>query len=295
MTVVAAGREELLRILLAIPRIHRVNADQISVVELHGTTNRNFRIGTPLGQFALRLASFDGAGFVNRAWETETTRLAGEAGIGPALIYADPEKGIILTEWVDGSPLTASVVRQDSRVVERVAGALSTLHRSGLAFPRRFDACAILDRYQRSVSASGQAQPPWPPPVADALDRARRSLSDARYAAVPSHCDPVPHNFLDAGERMVLVDWEYAGMNDPAWDLAYFALESGLDRPGLETLLEAYDLGAVDAGRVRSYQLVAACMGVLWSKLRDPGGQDEAMSEWAAARLSAAQSLACEF
>ncbi len=295
MTGFAAERDELLRILVAIPPFHRVGADRISIVELHGTTNRNFRIDTPLGRFALRLPSFDGAGFVNRAWETETARLAGQAGIGPVLIYADPETGTMVSEWVDGSPLTASTVRQDSRVVERVAGALAMLHRSGLSFPRHFHAFAIVNRYQRSVSASGQAACPWPAPVTDALDKVRRSLSDARYEEVPSHCDPVPHNFLDTGERIVLVDWEYAGMNDPAWDLAYFALESGLDRPGLETLLEAYDLGALDGGRVRSYQLVAACMGVLWSKLRDPGGQDEAMSEWAAARLLAAESLAGEF
>ena len=45
---------------------------------------------------------------------------------------------------------------------------------------------------------------------------------------MPSHCDLVPANCLDDGSRTQLVDWEYAGMNDPAWDLAYFALEGAL-------------------------------------------------------------------
>jgi thiamine kinase-like enzyme len=53
-------------------------------------------------------------------------------------------------------------------------------------------------------------------------------------------------NFIAAGRRLWIVDWEYAGMGDPAFDLANFAVNNGLDEPGDAELLEAYgggDLG----------------------------------------------------
>jgi thiamine kinase-like enzyme len=91
-----------------------------------------------------------------------------------------------------------------------------------------------------------------------------------------------------------LVDWEYAGMNDPAWDLAYFALEAELAPDAVEAFVATYGDDRVAVERLRSYQLVAAALGVLWSDLRDPVGEDPVLAEWALARLHFAESLAAQ-
>ena len=58
-----------------------------------------------------------------------------------------------------------------------------------------------------------------------------REALDAHPAALaPCHCDPLCENFLDAGERMWIVDWEYSGMNDPLWDLGDLSVEAGFTR-----------------------------------------------------------------
>jgi len=44
----------------------------------------------------------------------------------------------------------------------------------------------------------------------------------AAISVVACHCDPLCENFLDTGERMWIVDWEYSGMNDPMWTSAIF-------------------------------------------------------------------------
>src|SRR5207248_773593 len=61
----------------------------------------------------------------------------------------------------------------------------------------------------------------------------------------PCHDDLLAANFIHDGERVWIVDWEYAGMGDPAFDLANFAVNNDLDEDGDRALLEAYG-GGVD-------------------------------------------------
>ncbi len=57
---------------------------------------------------------------------------------------------------------------------------------------------------------------------------------------MPCHCDPLCENFLDTGERMYIIDYEYAGNNDPMWDLGDLSVEGGFDAEQDAALLRAY-------------------------------------------------------
>jgi thiamine kinase-like enzyme len=67
------------------------------------------------------------------------------------------------------------------------------------------------------------------------MSSAKRRPSRAALSANPTpelvacHCDPLCENFLDTGERIFIVDWEYSGMNDPMWDLGDLSVEGGFD------------------------------------------------------------------
>src|SRR5262249_5602542 len=72
-------------------------------------------------------------------------------------------------------------------------------------------------------------------------------LIEARRGRIPlrpCHDDLLAANFIHDGERVWIVDWEYAGMGDPAFDLANYAVNNGLDEEGDRTLLAAYGDGA---------------------------------------------------
>ena len=86
-----------------------------------------------------------------------------------------------------------------------------------------------------------------------------RAALDAHPAPLaPCHCDPLCENFLDTGERMWIVDWEYSGMNDPMWDLGDLSVEAELRRRQDEEMLRAYFGGAAAGGR----------RGAAWSSTR---------------------------
>ena len=72
----------------------------------------------------------------------------------------------------------------------------------------------------------------------------KRPMSYAKFwqakpaALAPCHCDPLAENFIDTGERVYVVDWEYAGMNDPMWDLGDLSVEAEFGPEQDQVLLE---------------------------------------------------------
>ena len=103
-------------------------------------------------------------------------------------------------------------------------------------------------------------------------------LSERPAALAPCHNDPLAENFLDARGRMYLVDWEYAGMNDPMWDLGDLSVEAGFGPEQDEALLRAYFEGAPPAeqrGRMVLAKGLCDLVWTLWGLLagdeRQPG------------------------
>lgn len=84
-----------------------------------------------------------------------------------------------------------------------------------------------------------------------------------------THIDAVPDNFLFTegkdGEELRLIDWEYAGMQDPHVDIAMFCIYSLYDRQQVDELIQVYFQGdCPEETRIKIYCYIAAC-GLLWS------------------------------
>src|SRR5207253_941070 len=125
-----------------------------------------------------------------------------------------------------------------------VGAALRAVHH-GPPFPGRFDAFRVVEAYAATAAARGVRVPPAYPRAKDVADRieARRGRPPRR----PCHNDLLNANFIDDGERLWIVDWEYAGMGDPYFDLGSFAVNHELDEGCEAELLDAYGCGDPDA------------------------------------------------
>ena len=103
----------------------------------------------------------------------------------------------------------------------------------------------------------------------------RRTLAARPSRWVACHCDPLCENFLDTGERMWLVDWEYSGMNDPMWDLGDLSVEGQFDDAQDEALLAAYfdgDVPAQERGRMVIYKAMCDYLWTLWGLIQLANG-----------------------
>ncbi|HMO08878.1 MAG TPA: phosphotransferase family protein, partial [Paracoccaceae bacterium] len=149
--------------------------------------------------------------------------------------------------------------------------ALARLHRSGAVFPARFELFAMVDRYLDVLAPRDVTLPDGYHDVLEAAQAVRAALDRAPVAPVACHCDPLCENFLDAGDRMWIVDWEYAGMNDPMWDLGDLSVEAGMDAAPEAAMLTAWFGGEpppAALGRVTAYKAMCDLLWTLWGLIQ---------------------------
>jgi aminoglycoside phosphotransferase (APT) family kinase protein len=173
-----------------------------------GITNHNYR----WGEYVVRIpgANTNVLG-IDRSCEAAATRLGHQLGLGPELISDDP----FVTRFVEGRTLDAEGLRERA---DDVRGMLAVLHSSGAELPGRFDAVEVVQGYARLA----------PPPAEHAARIA--ALEAEPYVPVPCHNDLLAANVVEREDgRLALLDWEYAGMGDPRFDLANLAMNAGLE------------------------------------------------------------------
>jgi thiamine kinase-like enzyme len=202
-----------------------------------GITNRNFKVQVDGQDLVLRVGGKDTELLgIDRAAEHFASRVAAELGLGPEVVaFVEPE-GYLVTRYVDGE-----VGKVD---VGWVGEALSRLH-DGPALPGRFDSFRVVEEYCATAREHGVAVPSAYARSKDIAELIERRRSGTTFR--PCHNDLLSANFIDDGTRLWLVDWEYAGMGDPFFDLGNFAVNNELTAESEQVLLAAYGTDDRDA------------------------------------------------
>jgi thiamine kinase-like enzyme len=204
-----------------------------------GLTNQNFKVVTDSGSYVARIWSDEGALLgIDRGREHRNSVLAAQAGVGAPVIEFRPEDRVMVLGFVEGRTLANADVA-DAAMIPRIAGACRALHAAG-RFDGDFDMFEIQPRYYRAARDAGMRIPAGYEQFLPAFEAARAALAVRDEGTVPCNNDLLAANFIDDGERIWLIDYEYAGNNDPCFELGNVAGECGLDREALAALVTAY-------------------------------------------------------
>jgi len=221
-----------------------------------GITNRNYRVRFAGRDCVVRLPGKNTELLgIDREAERAATAAAAAIGIGPDVIGFEPERGCLVTGFIEARPVAPEELR--TRVTE-VAAALKAIH-SGPALPATFSPFQRTRDYERTARERGGTIPDAYPEVRKIADDIEAALEGE---AVPCHNDLLTANFLDDGERLRILDWEYAGMGDRYFDLANFSNHHDLSVPEMEGLIEAY-FGESTPGALARVQLMRP-MAAFW-------------------------------
>jgi thiamine kinase-like enzyme len=198
-----------------------------------GITNRNFKVENGSDAFVVRIGGKDTELLgIDRRVEHEASRAAAALGIAPEVVaFVEPE-GYLVTRFVEGE--VGRVTAADA------APLLRRLH-EGPAIPGRFDSFRVVQAYAAIARERRIRLPPGYELAKATADRIERRRGPVELR--PCHDDLLASNFIRGRDRLWIVDWEYAGMGDPAFDLANFAVNNGLDAAGDRALLRAYGGG----------------------------------------------------
>ena len=229
----------------------RVEAEYIS----GGITNRNYCVrvdGTP---FFVRLAGEKtGALGIDRDNERRTVEEAAKVGVGPGVVAYLPDCGCLVTEWIEGAPVPPESLRRRDMLALLVRS-LKAFHGTRSGIPGRFSPFLVVEQYRRFVEDHSLAVPDvywWLSERAGEIEEAFRNSPSP---LCPCHNDLLNANFLLCDGRMMIVDYEYAGMGDVFFDLGNLSVNHEFDDATDQVLLELY-FGEVAPARVARLKLM---------------------------------------
>jgi thiamine kinase len=207
-----------------------------------GTANETYRLDTRAGSFVVRFNDAGGAALgVDRRREALLHESAARAGLAPRLLASDPGGQFLITEYVDGA-VWREADMGDPVQLARLAGRLRLLHSLPVPAAPAFDPAQLLARHLERIAV---ADPAASEDLGPLLARAHRVLAEARQARRPEcivHGDMHHSNLLEAG-ALYLVDFEYAAVTDPLFDLACLTAYYPQACPHVNLLLSESGLG----------------------------------------------------
>jgi thiamine kinase-like enzyme len=258
----------------AMQRVPEVAGRRLRLVALSGgITNRNYRVDAEglAERFVIRLGGNDTHLLgISREVEHAATVAAAGVGIGAEVVAFLRPEGILVTRFIAGTPLTDLDVHVPG-VIERVADSARRFH-DGPAIPGLFIPLRVVEAYRALAIERGVEIPAAYARAQAVARRIELALVVNPHELRPCHNDYLPGNLLDDGTRMRIVDWEYAGMGDPFFDLGNFSINNGLSRDEDLAFLGAYDGVAVPRpdrlARLVLYRVVSDFREAMWGVLQ---------------------------
>ena len=217
--------------------VARVNAlmhtqDATIVKRLEGgMSNYTYVVETRGKRYTYRVPGKYAEKFVDRVEEWDNIQEVNRLGLNNATSYVEIISGEKLAEYVEGTIVSETDVVSYNDLSVR---ALKKIHGSDLHF-KDYNAFGRLSDYERYCREMGFTHPKEYIELRSRLDKMRQTFAD--IPLVPCHCDYQPTNLVVNGDKLYVLDWEFAGMNDPFYDIACYG-NAGFDKA--LSLLEAY-------------------------------------------------------
>jgi thiamine kinase-like enzyme len=204
-----------------------------------GLTNVNIKVTTPDATYVARCTDTSNNLLgIDREQEFHNTKAAAQAGVGAPVIDYRPDLGILLIGYLDGVTLTNDDFKRPG-VVVKVAEGCRKLH-AGPRFRGEFNMFERQPDYLKTVQDKGFRVPD------DYLDHAgkfkdiEQVLSLTDQTTVPCNNDLLAGNFVEDGDKVWLIDYEYSGNNDPCFELGNVWSECQLTTDQLDELVTTY-------------------------------------------------------
>lgn len=245
-----------------------VRSEEITNIEVlkKGMTNRSFMFKVQGKKYIMRIPGEGTDRLINRNGEAAVYHEINGEGICDENIYINPDNGYKITAYIEKSRVCNPLNERD---VIKCMEKLRNFHNREFLVSHEFCLWEQIKFYETLWEGNKSA-------YRDYEETKRKVFSLKKYVdahvekKILTHIDAVPDNFLfaqdeEGKEKIYLIDWEYAGMQDPHIDIAMFGIYSFYDRDQMDNLIQIYFKGACpDNVKIKIYCYIAAC-GLLWS------------------------------
>lgn len=242
-------------------------ADEITNITVlkKGMTNRSFLFSCKGKKYIMRIPGEGTDQLINRQQEAAVYQTIAGRKICDEIAYINPENGYKITEYLTGARVCDAENEED---LQKCMKKLREFHSQKLKVAHTFDLFGQMEYYESLWEGTPSAYKDYEKTKENVLKL--RSYIEANVEEqVLTHIDAVPDNFLfteeNGKEEIRLIDWEYAGMQDPHVDIAMFCIYSLYQKEQVDHLIDLYFQGKCRKEiRIKIYCYIAVC-GLLWS------------------------------
>ena len=264
--------EKVISVLHKVKGFEKITKQDCNIKRLGGMTNIVHLVETKDINLVVRIPGKGTEDYINRTFEYNNAMAAWRAGISAEIVWADVDNGIMVSKAINGiETMTPNLFSSRKGSSARAGAALAKLHNSGETFDFRFDLFNMIDDYLKILSSKKADLPDGYNEIVNAAKPVKEALEANPITLAPCHCDPLCENFLDDGEKMWIVDWEYSGMNDPLWDLGDLSVEASMNQDQENEMLIAYfgkEPNEAQRGRVIIYKAMCDLLWTLWGLIQ---------------------------
>ena len=246
-----------------VPPLADLRPDDFKIKPLPGFTNQNFHLQNNQHDWVLRIPKPETNQYLNREHEAHNYKLANKLSITPECVWRD-ETGLSLTLTLLNSNTLNKSLLNDKMIFNNLILTLSQLHKSRSKFKGVVNLQKLLQRYYKIIPKHLQSR--IEPSYKLALKKLE-VLSVKEKILVPSHNDLVLENILiDKAEKIWFIDWEYASMASPYWDLATLCNAADFNQAKCTSLLDAYRKFNInlDTEILFEYQYILKVLSICW-------------------------------
>jgi thiamine kinase-like enzyme len=206
---------------------------------------------------------------VDLPWEVRVLERAASAGLAPRLVYFDLDRAVLLTRWAEGRSWVSHEAAAPANL-EKIAALLRRVHTLAVPIPaRQVTPLQWIGIYDEALSRRTSISSD-PALRSAALARTESLAELPRAVGVVCHSDLHALNLIQEDDSLILLDWEYAHVADPLWDLAGWCANNDFEAEIQRTLLARYLRQAPISSQWQRFRLLLALydyLCLLWSQL----------------------------
>lgn len=227
-----------------------------------GMTNRSFLFTCKDKKYIMRIPGEGTDQLINRRDEAEVYKTIDGKHICDDIVYINPENGYKITEFLEGSRVCDSDNVDD---LKACMDKLREFHGQKLTVNHEFDIFGQIEFYESLWDGTPSIYRDYKKTKENVLSL-KKYIDEHVETRCLTHIDAVPDNFLFTSDGDIrLIDWEYAGMQDPHVDIAMFCIYALYNKRQVDRLINIYfENKCSDETRIKIYCYIAAC-GLLWS------------------------------
>lgn len=257
-------KTEAIQVICDVLDVREDDITNISVLK-KGMTNRSFLFSCKEKKYIMRIPGEGTDRLIDRKQEAAVYNTINGKNICDNIAYINPDNGYKITEFLDGARVCNPANYND---VKKCMKRLREFHELKLKVGHEFNIFAQIEFYENLWDGTPSIYKDYKK-TKDAVFSLKEYIDRHVEKKVLTHIDAVPDNFLfvpnEGREDIRLIDWEYAGMQDPHVDIAMFCIYSFYNKRQVDRLIAAYFTeGCSEATRIKIYCYISAC-GLLWS------------------------------